>query len=248
MTSLATTTSLSLTREDAERQSSIVEAGWRTLYRLGALAAFAVLALVPIQMVVYVLWPPPTTVFAWFDLFRSSSLVGLLDMDLLLIVDFGLLAVFFLALYAALRRGAPSLSALFLMLELVAAATYFASATAFEMLAASDLFAAAANEAGRTVALAVGQTLLLTWQGTTFGISYVLAGLAMTIASLVMLRLGPFGKVTAWVGIFGGLMSIVPSNAGTIGLVLSLASLVPVWAWLILAGRTLLRLSAEQDM
>lgn len=34
----------------------------------------------PIQMVVFVLWPLPQSVPGWFALFHSNPLVGLLDM------------------------------------------------------------------------------------------------------------------------------------------------------------------------
>src|SRR5215207_1798565 len=64
---------------------------WQTLHRVGGTAALAVLVLIPIQMVVFFLWPPPNTVIGWFTLFQDNALVGLLDMDLLLIVDYLLL-------------------------------------------------------------------------------------------------------------------------------------------------------------
>jgi hypothetical protein len=56
--------------------------------------------------------------------------VGLLNMDLLLAVDYMFLGVVFLALYAALRRASPSAMAIALALELVAVAIYFASTAA----------------------------------------------------------------------------------------------------------------------
>ena len=69
---------------------------WQTLHRVGGMAALAVLVLIPIQMVVFFVWPPPNSVIGWFALFQDNALVGLLDMDLLLIVDYLLLiGVFF---------------------------------------------------------------------------------------------------------------------------------------------------------
>jgi hypothetical protein len=47
-------------------------------------------------MVVFFLWPPLSSVIGWFTLFWDNALVGLLDMDLLVIVDYLLLiGVFF---------------------------------------------------------------------------------------------------------------------------------------------------------
>ena len=242
MTTLAAPMPVAHTQASAQQPTAEARAGWGTLYRIAGFAALLVVALVPLQMAVFVFWPPPTAVAGWFELFRMNPVVGILDLDLLLIVDYVLLVLVFLALFVALRHASPSLGAIFVALQLVAAATYFASATAFEMLAASDLYWAASSDAERALALAVGQVMLLTWQGTTFGISYVLSGSAMLIAAVAMLRSGLFARRTAYIGVAGGLLSIVPATAGTVGLVSSLASLIPLWAWLLLTGRALLRM------
>src|SRR5687768_13094876 len=83
---------------------STPEEAWKPLYRTGAWAAIAVLVLVPFQMLVFVAWPPPETAEGWFRLFERNVVVGLLDMDLLLIVDQVLIGVMFLAIAVALWR------------------------------------------------------------------------------------------------------------------------------------------------
>ena len=139
-------------------------------------------------MVVFFLWPPPNSVIGWFTLFQDNALVGLLDMDLLLIVDYLLLIGVFSALWASLRRANESLMAIALILQLVATATYLASTVAFEMLTLSNQYATATTEVERSIFLAAGQAMLATWQGTAFDVSYVLSGLAILIVSAVMLR------------------------------------------------------------
>jgi hypothetical protein len=220
-------------------------ADWRFFYRAAGIAALAVVALMPVQIAVFVLWPPPTRVADWFALFQQNPMVGLMNMDLALIVEYVLLAVLFLGLFSALRAVRPALAATFLLVELLAAATYFASAVAFEMLAASRQWAAASDEFERTAALAVGQGLLLTWQGTAFSVSYVLAGAAMLLAGVVMLRGGPFGRITAYAAILGGVLGLIPASAGTVGLVASLLSLIPLVVWLVGTGRGLLRVASS---
>ncbi len=216
---------------------------WGSLCRIGGLAAMGVLALVPIQMIVYFVWPPPTTVIAWFELLQSNALVGLLDLDLLMIADYGLLALFFLALYVALRRTSPSFMAIALTAELLAIAAYFASTIPFEMLTLSGQYAAASSEAERSASLAAGQAIYAVWQGTAFDVSYVLSAAATLIASVVMLRSRVFGKATAFAGIAMGAAGLVPPTVGSVGLVMSLVSLVPMWIWLLFAGRRLLQLA-----
>jgi len=218
---------------------------WGSLFRVGGWAALAVLALVPIQMVVFFVWPPPTSVIGWFELLQTNALIGLLDMDLLMIVDYGLLALFFLGLYVALRRTSPSFAAIALTAELLAVAAYFASTTPFEMLTLSGQYAAAVSDAERLAAVAAGQATYAVWQGTAFDVSYILSAAAALIASVLMLRSSVFGRATAYAGILMGVAGLVPPTVGGVGLVMSLVSLIPMWVWLFLAGRKLLHLARD---
>jgi len=222
--------------------AEMMDSRWKGLYKAGGVADIAVLALIPIQMVVFLVWPPPNTVLGWFQLFQDNALVGLLDLDLLLIVDYALMGVTFLALWAALRRASQSLMAIALVAEIVGVTTYFASTAAFEMLSLSNLYAAATTEAERSVFLAAGQAMLATWQGTAFNISYILGAIALLTVSIAMLRSHVFSKATAYVGIVASIMMFVPPTAGTVGLYLSLISLIPTIIWLILIARRLFQL------
>jgi len=96
---------------------------WKTLFRVGGTAALNIVLLIPIQIVFFVEWPPPNTVIGWFILFQESPFVGLIDMDLLLIVDYVLVVIVFLALWAVLRRVNESLMAIALILQVISTAT-----------------------------------------------------------------------------------------------------------------------------
>src|ERR1017187_10473732 len=107
---------------------------WNVLYRVGGIAAIAITALIPIQGAVFVIWPPPTTVLNWFALFQKNWVVGLLDMDLLLMIDYILTLIVFLSLWVALKSANRSLATIALLLQCVSITIYFASTAAFEML------------------------------------------------------------------------------------------------------------------
>jgi len=222
--------------------AGIADSNWKSLYKFGGATALAVLVFIPIQMIVFFAWPPPSTVTGWFTLFQNNAFVGLLDMDLLLIVDYALMGMVFLALWAALKRASQSFMTMALTLELIGVATYFASTAAFEMLSLSNLYAAATTDAERSTLLAAGQAMLATWQGTAFNVSYILSAIALLIVSVVMLRSHVFSKITAYVGILASVLMFVPPTAGTIGIFFSLISLVPTVAWLVLIARRLLQL------
>jgi hypothetical protein len=215
---------------------------WKSLYRVGGTAALIMAVFIPIQILIFVVWPPPSTVIGWFTLFQNNRLLGLLDMDLLLIVDQVLVALVLLALYVALRRASQSWMAIAFTAGLLGIAAYFASTAAFEMLSLSDQYAAATTEAQRSMFLAAGQAMLAVYQGTAFDVGYVLEGIALLIIAVVMLRSTLFSKRTAYVGILMGVMSLVPPTAGTMGLLFSLGSLAPLEIWDILIARRLFQL------
>ncbi len=232
--------------QNPSTDTEIADSNWKSLYKAGGVAALAVLLFIPIQMIVFFAWPPPSTVLGWFTLFQDNALVGLLDLDLLLIVDYALMGLTFLALWAALRRASQSVMAIALTTELVGVTTYFASTAAFEMLSLSNLYTAATTDADRSIFLAAGQGMLVTWQGTAFNVSYILGAIALLIVSIVMLRSHVFSKTTAYVGIVASIMMFVPPTAGTVGLYLSLISLIPTIIWLILISRRLFQLGRLQ--
>ena len=60
---------------------------WQWLYRLGGAAALLIVAFIPLQVIIFMTWPPPTTALGYFTLFQSNPLVALLDLDLLLVID-----------------------------------------------------------------------------------------------------------------------------------------------------------------
>ena len=220
------------------RESSF---SWNSLYKVGGISALIIVGLMPLQMVVFLIWPPPSTVTEWFTLFEENAFVGLVDRDILLIADYILLIVIFLALWSALRRTNESFVTLALIVQIVSTATYFSSAIAFEMLSLSNQYLAATTDNQRTILLAAGQAILANWQGTSFNISYILSGTALLTISLVMIKNRLlFSKPTAFAGIAAEVLGLVPSTAGQIGLVFSLISLPPLAIWLVLVAKSLL--------
>ena len=214
---------------------------WIPVARLGGWAAVAMLVLIPLQLVAYVLVPPPTTVTAWFELFERHRLLALIDLDLLLLVDELLAGLVFAGLWVALRRSHPVAAAVMLVLELVAIAAYIPSNPAFDLMSLAAQHADAPTAARREQLRAAGDAVLAAWTGTAFVTSYLLSASATIVASIAMLRARGFGRAVGTIGLVYGALNLVPANAGTVGLVLSLASLLPMIAWLASIARVLLR-------
>lgn len=215
---------------------------WRGLYKIGGWASVIMLVIIPIQAARYMVFPPPNSVLGYFTLFQSNWFVGLLDLDLLLVIDNILLILIYLPLYAALKRTNESLMTLGLALGLIGIAAYFPSNTGFEMLSLSRQYAAASTEAQRTVLLGAGQAMLAIYAGTAFNIYYVFNAVVLLIFSFVMLRSDTFSRTHAYFGLAAGVLMSVPSTAGMVGIIFSMLSLVPWVVWLVLFARRLFQL------
>lgn len=214
---------------------------WHWLYRIGGVAALIEAAIIPIAIVVYFVSPPPTTVNGFFTLFQDSKLLGLLSLDLLLIIGNVVGVGMLLALYIALRQADESLMAIALVLGFVGTAAYFASNTAFNMLSLSDQYTAATTEVERAAILAAGQAMLAIYNGTAFHISYIIGAAAFLLIAVVMLRSGIFSKATGYIGIVANIVAFglyVP----TVGIFISIFSVVFLWIWYLLIARRLFQL------
>jgi hypothetical protein len=217
------------------------DANWNWLYKAGGAAALLSVVFFPIQIIVFLVSPPPDTVIGWFRLFQINKLIGLLDLDLLLIADQVLAILIFLALYIALKRASESFMAIGTILGLISTVLFITSNPAFAMLSLSNLYAAAATEAQRAVYMAAGQAMLVTWQGSAFQVSYLLGSVAPILISAVMLRCKIFSKATAYLGILANVIALglyVPK----IGVYISVFSVVFLWVWYILIARRLFQL------
>ncbi len=222
--------------------ASTAESVWKPLYKTGGIAALIMAVIIPIQSFVFIAYPPPDTVIGYFTLFQKNWFLGLLDLDFLYLIDSVLMILIYLPLYVALKRTSESFTAIGLAFSLVGIAAFFPSRTAFEMLNLSNQYATAATDAQRTIFLAAGQAMLAIYSGTAFDVYYVLSAVALLIFSLVMLKSTIFSKATAYLGILAGILMIIPSTAGTIGIYFGRASLVPWFVWLILFARRLFQM------
>jgi hypothetical protein len=196
------------------------DSDWKSLYRIGGVAALIAGILfrrnLAAEIGLFTQHKSPATVGDWFALLQSNRLLGLTYLNVFDIVNYALLALMFLALYAALRRASRSYMAIALVLAFLGIAAYFASNTAVSMLSLSDQYAAATTEAQRTTLLGAGEAMLAfnrfagpgSQPGTGGYISLLLIASAGMITSAVMLRSGVFNRATAYVGILASALDL----------------------------------------
>jgi hypothetical protein len=222
-------------------------AHWSSLYRTAAIVTLISVALMPVQLVVYIVWPPPATVVGFFQVFQQNALRGLLNLDLLYILNNIFLIPLYLGLHIALRKGAESLATLALATGLVGVAAYFSTNPAFEMLSLSNGYFAATTDAGRALYLAAGESMLASYTGTAFNVYYILNAVALLLFARVMFRSNVFSHTTAWAALAAGVLMLVPSSAGAPGMIFAMASLLPWAIFSVLVALRLLRLADIGD-
>jgi hypothetical protein len=219
---------------------------WKSLYKVGGAAALATVALVLMAIIAHIVWPPPEwspgAAIDWFTRFQDNWLLGLLGLDLLIIIGLVLGVPLFFALYFALRRAGESIMVIATAIALIGTVLHLTSNTAFEMLLLSEGYAAAATDAQRAMFLAAGEAALASYYGTTFHVSYVLGYVAKIIIGTVMLRSIVFGQATAYMGILAGVAGLA-FYLPTIGLFLSILSVLLIAIWNVMVARGLFRLA-----
>ena len=228
-----------------------VNSKWASLYLIGGAAALVAGIVfrrnIGAELVLFAGQTLPNTVLEWFTLLQNNSLLGVSLLNIFDVVDYALVGIMFLALYAALRRVNESYMTIAAALGFAGISVYFTSNTALSMLSLSNQYAAATTETQKTLLIAAGQTMLAQGQSTGAYTSLLLVAVTGLIISIVMLQSKVFGKATAYVGILAGALDLAYCVT-TFALVpeldaflLSSAGL-SLMIWHILAGRKLYQL------
>jgi hypothetical protein len=160
-----------------------------------------------------------------------------------------------LALYVALHRHGEAVMVVATALFLVGIADFFATNTAFPVLALSEQYARATTGAERAVVLAAGQAMFTLFNENAFLVSYVIVSGAWAMLRAVMLRRTVFGRASGYAGIMAGATGIVAVvlehvSDALVGVAIPFyfAAIVFLLAWVVLIGRRLYQIGSVQQM
>jgi len=184
---------------------------FQPLYRVAQFLALTMLILIPLQIVIYVIAPPPDTVKGFFELYQQNPFLGLLSLDFLYLFNNMIIVIIYLALFVLLYREKPVIVLLALILGLIGIACYYPSNPAFEMLTLSNQYFQALPEQ-QTIYLAAGEALMAGY---------------MLLFAYALIKSHKFKKSVGLWGLASGFFMIVPSSAGVLGMIFSLLSLIP---------------------
>ena len=189
--------------------------------------------IIPIQIIAYVVSPPPKSVSEIYRLYIENPLAGLISMDLLLLVNNVILIFLYTTLFLMLVKEQTALVALGMVFEVIGLAVYFPTNPAFEMLNLSHSYMIA-EKAEQIIYLSAGEVMLASYVGTAYITYYLLNGFALLIFSYSVMKSNSFDKTTGIWGLVAGGLMLVPPTVGTIGMIFSFLSLFP---WIVFVIR-----------
>lgn len=199
---------------------------FQPLFRVAQYLSLAMLIIIPLQIVIFIVSPPPDTVKGFFELYQQNPFLGLLSLDFLYLFNNIIIVIIYLALFTLLYREKPVTVLLALILGLIGIACYYPSNPAFEMLTLSNQYFQALPEQ-QNIYLAAGEALMAGYSGTTFDVYYVLSTICLLLFAYALIKSHKFKKSVGLWGLASGFFMIVPSSAGVLGMVFSLLSLIP---------------------
>ncbi len=226
-----------------EDQPSVVF-GQKGLLISAGIAAILSVALIPGQIILWMIEPPPQTALEFIELLIQRPVMGLIRLDLPIVVNYGIVLIIYIALFAVLFRKQPVFCMIGLVVGATAMAAFFPTNTSVEMLHLSRLYEVA-NAAERIGLVAAADAQLAVMKGTGYTVFYLMSGIALIAFSVAMLKTDVFSRLSSWAGVVGGIAMLVPSNFGQFGLIMSLVSLIPWALFGVLVGIRLIRISGK---
>jgi hypothetical protein len=225
------------------------------LYRLGSMAALAVLLLALGDIIISFgggdVNPDTLTAIDWFTLFQDSRLLGLRLLGIINIISLTVSIPLYFSLYAVHRKICNTYAVLAMILYLIGASIYISNNAAIPMYVLSSKYMAASTDVHRTLLAAAGEAIIAKGADFTPGsfIGFFFTEIAGIAFSYIMLRGRVFSKAAAYFGILGFVfltvftiwLTFIPvffEIAMVIAMVGGLSSMV----WNVLVARRLMQL------
>ncbi len=230
---------MSQARSDRAANAQPGDSRWRSLYRIGAVAAVISVVIIPITIVAFFIWPPfPDNILV---LIQQDSFAGLMSLDFLYLLGNVFATPFFLVLYVTLKKVDEGWALLALTLGLLGLVCLVPSRPIPEMFVLSEKYAAAVTDVERATYVAAAEAVLAIFHGMAYHAHYILGSSSLLISSFLMLRSATFSKATAYVGIVTNIV-VFGFYVPEVGVYISILSVFGYVLWYILIARRLFQL------
>ncbi len=217
---------------------------FQPLYRVAQFLALAMLLIIPLQIAIYIISPPPDTVKGFFELYQLNPFLGLLSLDFLYLINNMIIVIVYLAIFILLFQEKPVVVLLAFILGIIGVACYYPSNPAFEMLTLSHQYFQALPQQ-QLIYLAAGEAVMAGYTGTSFDVYYVLSTICLLLFAYAIFKSPKFKKSVGLWGLVSGFFMIIPSSAGMVGMIFSFLSLIPWVVFIVLLMSKFKYLSAN---
>ena len=212
----------------------------QSFIRLTKWLTILMILIIPIQVMIFMFVPMPEDALGFITLMHDNPVMGLLHMDLLYILNNTFLIFFYFLLFMTLNPKNKTMLNIALITGIVGAILYYTSNRSVEMLLLSDKYFSTTDPTLRLSYIAIAESYLDIWKGTAFNTYYVLSAISLILFSIEMLKSSFYKRSTGIIGLISGILMVVPSGFGLVGLIMSLLSLIP---WIIFSLMVVIRLS-----
>lgn len=196
-------------------------------YNFCILTIVSMIVLIPVQTILFILFPHPTTIIDWFTLFKHTPVIGFVGFDVFYALSNILMVFFYISLFIIIKNKINNLTIFAVILSLISITIYFSSNRFVEMYTISGKYFEATTEMQRISLIAAGELLLSVYKGSSYFIYYVLSGVSLILLFTSFKRIDVFSKKTVRAGIISGFLMLVPATVGVIGMAMALLSLIP---------------------
>jgi hypothetical protein len=217
---------------------------FQPLYRVAQFLALAMLLIIPLQIAIYIISPPPDTVKGFFELYQQNPFLGLLSLDFLYLFNNMIIVIVYLAIFVLLFQEKPVVVLLAFILGIIGVACYYPSNPAFEMLTLSHQYFQALPQQ-QLIYLAAGEAVMAGYTGTSFDVYYVLSTICLLLFAYAIFKSPKFKKSVGLWGLVSGFFMTIPSSAGMVGMIFSFLSLIPWVVFIVLLMSKFKYLSAN---
>lgn len=217
---------------------------FQPLYRVAQFLVLAMLLIIPLQIAIYIISPPPDTVRGFFELYQQNPFLGLLSLDFLYLFNNMIIVIVYLAIFVLLFQEKPVVVLLAFILGIIGVACYYPSNPAFEMLTLSHQYFQALPQQ-QLIYLAAGEAVMAGYTGTSFDVYYVLSTICLLLFAYAIFKSPKFKKSVGLWGLVSGFFMIIPSSAGMVGMIFSFLSLIPWVVFIVLLMSKFKYLSAN---
>ena len=212
----------------------------QSFIRLTKWLTILMILIIPIQVMIFMFVPMPEDALGFITLMHDNPVMGLLHMDLLYILNNTFLIFFYFVLFMTLNPQNKTMLNIALITGIVGAILYYTSNRSVEMLLLSDKYFSTTDPTLRLSYIAIAESYLDIWKGTAFNTYYFLSAISLILFSIEMLKSSFYKRSTDIIGLISGILVVVPSGFGMVGLIMSLLSLIP---WIIFSLMVVIRLS-----